>query len=230
VVAQPIGGLTRKQPDHGRVRRDRTDHKPVAPPRPARVLEPHERRRLCRGVEDARCGRSASGCPGSGSLLLLGERSHPGGCFLFERLGPVNPLSSSVEERSFLFRRSSGAPSRIEAVPASQFACGPSGGQKAERACRDKMGVGVARLEGLFAAEHVPAGDENLAGDGRLGRVGLAGPRLDVRVRRCRGFVSRQAPWAASTAAKRSVREPAFDSSPERERSPDCLTRGARPE
>jgi hypothetical protein len=42
----------------------------------------------------------------------------------------------------------------------------------------------VARLEGLFAAKHVPAGDQNLAGDRRLGRVRLAGPRLDVGVER----------------------------------------------
>src|SRR5215218_414521 len=70
----------------------------------------------------------------------------------------------------------------MEAVPASQFACGPSGGQKAAGAGRDKFSVGVAGLEGLFAAEHVPAGDQDLAGDGGLGRVRLAGARLDVRV------------------------------------------------
>src|SRR5829696_15662 len=76
-----------------------------------------------------------------------------------------------------------GAPSRMEAVPASQFACGPSGGQKAAGACRDKIGASrAARLEGLLEAEDVPAGDQDLAGDGGLGRVRLAGARLDVRV------------------------------------------------
>jgi hypothetical protein len=42
--------------------------------------------------------------------------------------------------------------------------------------------VWAAGLEGLFAAEHVPAGDQDLARDRRLGRVGLAGARLDVSV------------------------------------------------
>src|ERR687891_152670 len=59
------------------------------------------------------------------------------------------------------------APSRIRAVPASQFACGPSGGQKAAGACRDRIVARAAGLEGLFAAEHVPAGDQHLAGDRR---------------------------------------------------------------
>jgi hypothetical protein len=75
----------------------------------------------------------------------------------------------------------------MEAVPASQFACGPSGGQKAEGAGRDRIGAGAVRFEGLFAAEHVPAGDQDLARDRRLGRVRLAGARLDVRVERVPG-------------------------------------------
>ena len=43
------------------------------------------------------------------------------------------------------------------------------------------------------------------------------------------GILGRQAWLAASTAAQRSVREPAFDSRPVAERSPDWLIRGARP-
>src|SRR5829696_3649453 len=47
-----------------------------------------------------------------------------------------------------------GAPSRMDAVPASQFTRGPSGGQKAAGACRDKIGASrAARLEGLLEAE-----------------------------------------------------------------------------
>src|SRR4029453_19565889 len=86
------------------------------------------------------------------------------------------------EERSLLLPRPRGAPSRMEAVPASQFACGPSGGQKGAGAGRDKISARAVRLEGLFAAEHVPRGDQDLAGDRRFGRVRLAAARLNVRV------------------------------------------------
>jgi hypothetical protein len=42
--------------------------------------------------------------------------------------------------------------------------------------------AGAAGLEGLLAGEHVPSGDQDLAGDGALGRVGLAAALLDVAV------------------------------------------------
>src|SRR4051812_16264286 len=45
----------------------------------------------------------------------------------------------------------------------------------------------------------------------------------------CQGLVARQACWAASTAAQRRVRDPALESAPVRERSPDWLIFGARP-
>src|SRR5215218_4414093 len=45
----------------------------------------------------------------------------------------------------------------------------------------------------------------------------------------CQGLVGRQACWAASTAAQRRVLEPALDSAPVRDRSPDWLIFGARP-
>ena len=52
--------------------------------------------------------------------------------FLFEqRSGVKTSFRSWLSGRSFLFRRFSGAPSRMGAAPASQFMGGPSGGQKA---------------------------------------------------------------------------------------------------
>src|ERR687895_2380778 len=64
----------------------------------------------------------------------------------------------------------------VGAVPASQFRCGPSGGQMKVGACRDRIGAAVAAagLEGLLAREHVPGGDQHLARDGGLAGVGLA--------------------------------------------------------
>src|SRR6266568_3454457 len=47
---------------------------------------------------------------------------------------------------------------------------------------------------------------------------------------RCQGFCGRQPCWAASTAAQRRSGEPAFESRPVRELSPDWCTRGTKPE
>jgi hypothetical protein len=72
----------------------------------------------------------------------------------------------------------------VGAAPASQFHRGPSGGQLRVGACRGRIGAraGAGRLEGLLALQHVPDGDQQLAGDRRLGRVGLAAAALDVEV------------------------------------------------
>src|SRR5215211_7396659 len=87
---------------------------------------------------------AATGADGIGSVE--GRSS-----FLFERLGRVNSLRRWSRNAHFSFG-ALGAPSRMEAVPASQFAWGPSGGQKAEGAGRGRIGGGAV------AAEHVPAG------------------------------------------------------------------------
>src|SRR6266508_823776 len=70
------------------------------------------------------------------------------------------------------------------AVPASQFHNGPSGGQSQAGACRDRAAPGGSRggLEGLVAGEHVPGGDQDLAGDRGLGGVVVAGAASDVGV------------------------------------------------
>jgi hypothetical protein len=86
--------------------------------------------------------------------------------FLF--LGRVNSSRCRSRNAHFSFG-ALGAPSRMEAVPASQFACGPSGGQKGAGAGRDKITPRAARLEGLVAAEHVSAGDQDLASDRGIG-------------------------------------------------------------
>src|SRR5215207_3651544 len=88
-------------------------------------------------------------------VLFVGcsRRGGAGGLFLFRRL----------VRRLF-----------VGAASASQFHAGPSGGQKAAGACRDVGGPARLRaggLERLLAAEDVPAGDQDLARDGGLGRV-----------------------------------------------------------
>ena len=86
---------------------------------------------------------------------------------------------------------------------------------------RDRIGAAVsaAGLERLVAGEHV---HQHLAGDRGLGGVGLALALGGLAVELVPGLLSRQACWAASTAAQRSVLEPAFDSGPVRELWPDC--------
>jgi hypothetical protein len=72
----------------------------------------------------------------------------------------------------------------VGAIPASQFHNGPSGGQSQVGACRDKgarRGSGCG-LEGFVAGEHVPGGDQDLARDGGLGGVAVAGAAADVEV------------------------------------------------
>ena len=86
----------------------------------------------------------------------------------------------------------------------------------------------IGGLEDLVSREHVPGADQELSRDGRLRRVGaVAGGEPPVVL--VKGLVGRQAWLAASTAAQRSVREPAFDRRPVAERSPDWMIRGARP-
>src|SRR3954453_7856578 len=69
--------------------------------------------------------------------------------------------------------------------PGCSIPCGPSGGQNAtgvrrDRSCRAARARGV---EGLLERQHVPAGDQDLARDGRLSRVALAAAALlDVDV------------------------------------------------
>jgi hypothetical protein len=76
-----------------------------------------------------------------------------------------------------------GARGRIAAARASQIIWGPSGGQTNGGACRDRIGgARGARLERLVEREDVPGGDQDLARDGGLGRVGLAVAALDVGV------------------------------------------------
>src|SRR5215203_927456 len=58
-----------------------------------------------------------------------------------------------------------------------------SGGQTNGGACRDRIGSARgAGLERLAEREDVPGGDQDLAGDGGLGRVGLAVAALDLGV------------------------------------------------
>src|SRR5262249_58842238 len=60
---------------------------------------------------------------------------------------------------------------------------GLSGGQMKVGACRDRRAAArAARLERLFAAEHVPDGDQDLARHRGLCWVGRAGALLDVAV------------------------------------------------
>ena len=130
---------------------------------------------------------------------------------------------------SFLFRRSGPRRLFVGAVSASQFHAGPSGGQNATGACRGRIGPArCGGLEGLLAGEDVPGGDQDLARDGGLGRV-LARALGDIGVERVPRVRGRQACWAASTAAQRRVRDPALESAPVRERSPDWSIFGARP-
>ena len=84
---------------------------------------------------------------GERSSRAIERRCREDVAFLFERLVPVNPFRLPLRNAHFSFG-ARGAPSRIEAVPASQFACGPSGGQKAAGAGRDKIGVGRCGLKG----------------------------------------------------------------------------------
>src|ERR1044071_8403685 len=97
------------------------------------------------------------------------------------RLWPHLPSLARRGRAQFYF----GAAGRIVsvgAVPASQFRCGPSGGQMKVGACRDRAvaTAGAAALERLVAGEDVPGGDQHLARDGGLAGVGLALPRGDV--------------------------------------------------
>src|SRR3979411_747821 len=70
------------------------------------------------------------------------------------------------------------------AVPAAHFLTGPSGGHRGWGVCRDRGAAGASGggLEGLVAGEHVPGGDQDLAGDRGLGRVGVSGALADVEV------------------------------------------------
>ena len=117
----------------------------------------------------------------------------------------------------------------VGAVSASQFHKGPSGGQSQAGACRDRGGVGSWRgFEGFVAGEHVPGGDQDLARDRGFRGVVVARAAADVEVELVPGFDSRQACWAASTAAQPSSREPDLFSGPVCGRpSPDWRTRGA---
>src|SRR5712691_6759936 len=90
---------------------------------------------------------------------------------------------------SLLFRRFGGAVCPLGAVPASQFASGPSGGQGSGGACRDDRRCRGSRLEGFVAGEYVPAGDQDLAGDGGFGGVAVSLPAADVDVQSVPGVL-----------------------------------------
>src|SRR5712691_9671860 len=82
-----------------------------------------------------------------------------------------------------------GAACPLGAVPASQFAKGPSGGQGSGGACRDDRRCRGSRLEGFVAGEYVPAGDQDLAGDGGLGGVAVSLSAADVDVQSVPGVL-----------------------------------------
>src|SRR5229473_1345161 len=83
-----------------------------------------------------------------------------------------------------------GAMCPLGAVPASQFANGPSGGQGTGGACRDgRRCRGGSGLEGFVAGEYVPAGDQDLAGNGRFGGVAVSLPAADVDVQSVPGVL-----------------------------------------
>src|SRR3954454_7030307 len=94
-------------------------------------------------------------------------------------------MPSRFGRRSVLFRRLPSHTVSVGAVPASQFLVGRSVGQNATGAGRDRSvrAARARRVKGLLEREHVPAGDQDLAGDGGFGRVALAGAALlDVEV------------------------------------------------
>ena len=121
---------------------------------------------------------------------------------------------------SFLFRRSGRRSFLEQAASAAQFHAGPSGGQKAAGVAEAGSLKGSWRESMCQAAIKSLRATADFAGFLPWRRIGSGDAR---------GCRSRQASSAASTAAQRSVREPAFESGPVAERSPDWLTLGARP-
>jgi hypothetical protein len=106
------------------------------------------------------------------------------------------------------------------------------GGRQAAKAKRELAGTEV-RLVDLGAGlkgwlRESMCRDQDLAREGGLGGVVVAGAAADVEVELwCQRFDSRQACWAASTAAQPSSREPDLLSGPVGGRpSPDWWTRG----
>ena len=84
-------------------------------------------------------------------------------------------------------------PCRIGAVPASQFLVG----RQAARTQLELAGTGASAprgregLKGCWQREHMPGGDQDLAGDGGLGGVALpAAAQLDVEVELMPGVVA----------------------------------------
>ena len=93
--------------------------------------------------------------------------------------------------------------------------------------CRSRCGgCGGAGLERLAAGEACQLAMRIFRATAAL--AGLLLPwRFLVSVwSRCQGLLGRQACWAASTAAQRSVSGPALESRPVRELCPDCLIVG----
>ena len=84
-------------------------------------------------------------------------------------------------------------------------------------------------LNGSWRARTCQAAIRTLRATALLAGLLLPVGCLTSRYRRFQGFVGRQADWAASIAAHRSVRGPALESAPVLERSPDWLIFGARP-
>jgi hypothetical protein len=106
-------------------------------------------------------------------------------CFLLDGWGAVESCcrcSLVVRWGSFLFRRWGPRGVCVGAVSASQLRAGPSGGREAAGACRGRVGPAWrGGLERLVAAQDVPGGDQDLAGDGGFGGV-RAGAFGDVGV------------------------------------------------
>jgi hypothetical protein len=79
-----------------------------------------------------------------------------------------------------------------------------------------------------LAGEHVPGGDQDFARDGGLGRV-LAGALGEIGVELVPGVGGSPRVLGGLDGGPAQGREPAFESAPVRERSPDWLIFGARP-
>ena len=93
-----------------------------------------------------------------------------------------------------------------------------------------ELPVGPALLERFVVGEDVPGGDEDLACDRCLGRVGLAAAMSDVEVELMPGVLGPPAVLGGLDGGPRSVVEPALDRPVVLELCPDWRVPGARPE
>src|SRR3954447_4974066 len=139
-------------------------------------------------------------------------------------------LAVTIEGCSVLFRRSKAQDVRSELsrLLNSQV------GRQAARGWLELAGTigatrGAAGLKGSLRARTCQAAIRTLRATAALAALPCPCRRRTSTWGRCRGFGGRQACWAASTAAHRSSGEPAFESRPRRDDSPDWWIRGTRP-